>query len=282
MRMCDEQWYSLQLMMAEFEDTLTQTHIHTQLGETKRNNGTSHSFNSSRQECKGFAAAPVTLRNCDVKCVCVNMFLFASRRADESADVLLLEVLQHLCSSVQNLERTQTCRLTLFISPALTNAPFINAYLAPITIITPLNLTRRDLMFSASHQRFNELAPQKSPRWCTPYNTSLCASETVAVDGRLCAVHGSHVCFCPFISVCVYVCVCLHTAGYMGVYVPMLLCCGLGAVSLWELSCLHASIAPLFIKLCANSLDGSVCVCRVCAYILLFVYFSMHMCAYCA
>lgn len=46
---------------------------------------------------------------------------------------------------------------------------------------------------------------------------------------------------------------------FVSQFSSVLLYCGLAAMSLWELSCLNASIAPLFIKLSANSLDWPMC-----------------------
>lgn len=73
---------------------------------------------------------------------------------------------------------------------------------------------------------------------------------------------------CVLLSIyeCVYVCVCTYykVCGSL-CSCSDLSCCGLGAVCLCELSCLHASIAPLFIKLCAKRLDGSMCV-SVCIF----------------
>lgn len=44
------------------------TNTATQLGVSRRNNGTSRSFYSSQQECEGFAAPLVASRECDVNC----------------------------------------------------------------------------------------------------------------------------------------------------------------------------------------------------------------------
>lgn len=69
--------------------------------------------------------------------------------------------------------------------------------------------------------------------------------------------------FVHSLHVCVFVCVYLlqGTREFMPPFSFALLCCGLAAMSLWELSCLTASIAPLFIKLKASRLCCAVCLC---------------------
>lgn len=67
-------------------------------------------------------------------------------------------------------------------------------------------------------------------------------------DGSLNAVPGLHVCFCPFINMCMCVCmcVCLHTTRYVGAYVPAQLCPVVLWSGSWEL--MRALLSP-----CLNS-----------------------------
>jgi len=97
----------------------TKTLQHTQLEEPRRDNGTGH-FIAADRSVRALLlpryCGTVTwiVQTCARACFC---------SADESADVLLLETLQHLCSSVQNLYPTyQHC---LCLSASHTNTQLI-------------------------------------------------------------------------------------------------------------------------------------------------------------